>query len=239
MSTPIIRKQVKVLEPNSNVEYVAKKGTHINVGDTLIKFEPAFEEAEINEFLKNMGEEFNEQIDDMNRNLMQSKYTGVVKDVQIYYTCDYEQLSPSLKAVIDNYKKEIEKKHTKLVKFFGSEAPNIILPPTEKYNAENGKIKGQDIGEAVMFEYYIEHDDVLGIGSKITYSTALKGVVSSLIPDNEAPYTESKPNEEISCMLSPISINARMTGSVWYQLYCNKVMIELTNQVKELYHKNK
>lgn len=239
MSTPIIKRQVKVLEPNSTVDFIAKKGAHVNVGDTLIKFEPAFEESEVNEFLKNMGEEFNEQIDAMSRNLMVSKNTGVIKDVKIYYTCDYEKLSPSLKQIIDNYKKEIDSKHKNIVKFFGKEAPNIILPPTERYVTENGKIKGQDIGEAVMFEYYIEHDDVLGIGSKLTFSTALKGVVSSLIPDEQAPYTENKPDEEISCMLSPISINARMTGSVWYQLYANKVMIELTNQVKQLYYDNK
>lgn len=69
----------------------------------------------------------------------------------------------------------------------------------------------------------------------MSYYTALKGIISEKIPDELAPYSEFRPDEQIGAILATIGINARMTGSVFFALFGNKVLIELKRKCKELY----
>lgn len=70
---------------------------------------------------------------------------------------------------------------------------------------------------------------------KISYYTALKSIISEKIPDDLAPYSEFRENESIDAMLPTISVNARMTASVFLALFGNKVLIELKRKCKEIY----
>lgn len=73
--------------------------------------------------------------------------------------------------------------------------------------------------------------------TKLTFFSALKSVICRVVPEGQEPYTMYRPNEEVSAFLSPISVLARMTGSVLINMSVNKVLIELKRKVKEIYEK--
>lgn len=73
---------------------------------------------------------------------------------------------------------------------------------------------------------------------KTTSYTALKGIVCDIIPEGQEPYSEYRPNEEISSFLSPISIWSRMTASILVVGWGNKVLIEMKRKLKDMYEKN-
>ena len=54
----------------------------------------------------------------------------------------------------------------------------------------------------------------MGIGDKISYDTALKGVISNVLDDSEAPYSEFRPEEEIESVLTPTGVFSRINKIV-------------------------
>lgn len=69
----------------------------------------------------------------------------------------------------------------------------------------------------------------------ITYFTALKSVVGEVIDEGYEPWSEYRPDEEISCFLAPAAILARMTPSVMITMLGNKVLVELKRQLEDIY----
>jgi len=187
---------------------------------------------------RSSGDEYQEKITELSKNTIHSKYTGFVEDIKIYYTCDKDELSPSLRKVINDYKGEIKSKETILRKYFKD--PNdseVILSPTETIETKDGKVKGIEVGTGVLIEFYVKYEDELGVGDKVTYYTALKSIIAQKVPNELAPYSDFRQDEQIGCILGNISVFARMTGSVMLALYGNKVLVELKRKLKEEFEK--
>ena len=68
-----------------------------------------------------------------------------------------------------------------------------------------------------------------------TYFSALKSIVGDVIPEGLEPYSEYRPEEEISCFLGPGALLARMTPSAILTMFGNKVIIELERQLEDIY----
>ena len=66
--------------------------------------------------------------------------------------------------------------------------------------------------------------------------SAVKGIVSDIIPDNLAPYSAEHPDVKIDACLSAIGIYKRMTLDVVKVGLANKIVIERKRQLKEKYH---
>lgn len=237
MTSYITMKKEVILGPNTNVDFIVKKGQQIKTGDSLIVFEQSYAEKEANQLLAKLGADYKEQITELSKNRKKSEYTGVVEDIKIYYTCDRSELSPSLLKIVNAYRSEVKIKDDILKKHFKDHTAetNIILPPTETIQTKDGKVKGVDVGNGVFIEFYIKYEDEMGVGDKATFYTALKTIIAEKIPDELAPYSEHNPDEQIGCILSHISVAARMTASIWLALYGNKVLIELKRKIKEVY----
>lgn len=62
----------------------------------------------------------------------------------------------------------------------------------------------------------------------------MKTIISDVFPEDQSPYSEYRPDEEIHAILSPLSIVSRMTVDVFLMLYSNKALIELKRQVKDM-----
>jgi hypothetical protein len=237
MTSLITMKKEVILGPNTNVDFIAKKGQPIKTGDPLIIFEQSYAEKEANELLAKLGDELQEKITKLSKNYVKSKYTGVVEDVKIYYTCEKEELSPSLQKVVKQYKSEVKSKEDILKKYFKS--PNdtdIVLPPTETIETKDGKVKGVDVGNGILIEFYVKYEDELGVGDKVSFYTALKSILAEKLPDEVAPYSETRPDEQIDCILGTRSVNNRMTGSVFLALFGNKVLVEMKEKVREIWN---
>lgn len=219
------------LDAGSNVFFLAEKGKPIEEGSPLIIFQNAFTDEEANTLMKNISDDELELATDFGRIQVHSKITGILQDIKIFRTCDIEDLSPSLKKIVSKYESNINKEKKYLKSNGVSEIEiNESVPSTEKLLPE-GKFKNLENG--VMFCFYIKCEDKMGVGDKLTYNTAIKGVVKDIIPKGKEPYTDFRPNEPIDALLTSASVNARMTASIISSGSLNKVLMELSRQCKE------
>lgn len=65
--------------------------------------------------------------------------------------------------------------------------------------------------------------------------TALKGVVSDIIPEAEAAYTENNPDRKIQACLSCIGVYKRMCLDICKVGMLTKILIEKKRMFKEKY----
>lgn len=235
MTSYLTMKKEMVLGPNTTVEYMIDVGAEINTGDPLIIFENSFEDESINDLLNKLGDEFEETVNALSKNTYRSKYTGKVVDIKIYYNRELEELSPSLQKYVKKYINKAQKRKKIILENTSEEAlVDMQLPATNKQ--EEGKIKGVEV-DGVMIEFYIEYEDTLGVGDKITFYGSCKTIVSDILQEGEEPYSELHPDKPIDAVISPLSIISRMTIDIYLSLYLNKVMIELKNKCREIYEK--
>ncbi len=234
MTTNVIVKKDVVLGPNSNIEYMVEKGQHVEVGDPLLVFDNSYDDEGLNKVLAAMDEELSTEITKLSKIPVKSKYSGTIEDIKIYITVDINELSPSIQNVIKKINAPIIKKGKLIGKHTDVNQTNISSYPITKTETSNGKIKGVEIGEGILIEFYINYEDRMGVGDKLTFFTALKGIVCEVTPEGLEPFSEHRPDEEVSAFLSPISILSRMTGSVMVNMSLNKVLIELKHKMKEI-----
>jgi hypothetical protein len=226
-STYCVQKD-RALSKETNVYNAVKKGDPIEEGDPLIIFQNAFEEKDANALLKSITDDDLEAVSDLGRIHVRSKLTGWVQDVKIYRTCELDELSQSLKKLVMVYEKEIQKtkkifKDNKIKGMDHILEPDYKLPPT-------GKLKGVD---GVLIEFYIKCEDKFGIGDKLVYNSAIKGVGKDIISAGDEPYTDFRKDEYVNALLTTSSITARMVGSIILNGALNKVLIELDRKCKE------
>lgn len=228
MSSEVVVKKEVILPKNTNIYNMVKKGQAIQEGDSLLIFQNAFDEEDMNALLKNLSDD-EDEITDLARIPIRSKITGKVEDINIYRTVEKEELSGSLNQKINEYEKDInalrkimEKYNIEDAKSFDS---NYKLDPT-------GKLK--NARDSVLIEFYLKYDDKMSIGDKLVYYSALKGVVKGLFPVGKEPYSEYRKDEKIHSLLAIGSVNGRMVASIKQITGIYKVLIELDRQTKDI-----
>lgn len=239
MAADIVMQKSVVIGKNSNIDHIVKVGDSIKVGDELLRFEQSFDDESLNSFLSNVGEELQEEILSLGKTPIKSKYSGTIEDIKIYSTVDLDDMSPSLRKVVSAHYNKIDKSRKQLDKYDNSQGAYklgvMVNEPTEKIETANGKIKGSEVGEGVLIEIYIKYRDTLGVGDKIAFFTALKSIIGEVIPEGLEPYALSRPEEEISSVIAPGAILARMTPSILLTMFTNKNLHELKLQLKDIY----
>ena len=111
---------------------------------------------------------------------------------------------------------------------------------TETVKTTNdGKFKGVALNDGVLIEFYIKIHDELGAGDKIVFFSALKTIITNVIPEGQEAYTAFRPDEKIGAVLSCNSIIARGIVSCQYMIMGNKLLIELSRQLKDIYEGKK
>lgn len=239
MASDIVMQKHIVLGKNANVDHIVKVGDHITVGDELIRFEMSFEDDSLNKFLSAVGDDLKEEIKSLGKTPIKSKYTGEIVDIKIYSTVELDELSPSLRKIVQGYYDRINKKKKVLNKYDNSKQTHklgvLVNEPTAKVETKDGKVKGNEVGEGVLIEFYISHRDVMGVGDKITFFTALKSIIGDVIPEGLEPYSEYRPEEEVSSFIAPGAVLARMTPSILLTMFTNKVLVELKRQLQEIH----
>lgn len=237
MKTSIVYMQPAPFKRNSNILQMVKIGDHVGIGDSLIKFDISFEDNEIAKYLSKLSEDNKALLEEETRNDIKSDHAGKVIDIKIYTLLDPSNLSPSLGAIVQQYfdkgiaKKEFLEKHDNsdgIIKA-GYMLTDSTEPIVNRYNTIKGKYKGVD----VLIEIFIEHADVMGVGDKVALYSANKQIISEVIPEGYEPYSEFRPEEEISVITSPGTIARRMTPGVIPISAATKVLLELKRNIKE------
>ena len=241
MGSDIIMMSDAVIGKNANVGQMVSIGDSVHVGDPLITFETSYDDKSLNQFLSSVGDDLKEEIKTLGKKIHKSHYSGTIEDIKIYSSVDLNELSPSLKKIVSKYYSDINKKKKLLEKY--DNTPGIVKAgilfnePTGKIQpASDGKIKGKEVFDGVLIEFYIKYKDVVGVGDKVTFYSALKSIVGEVIEEGYEPYTVNKPDEEISTFLGPSAILARMVPSALLVMFGNKVIVELKNKLKDIYN---
>lgn len=231
MGSEITTKKDKVLDKNTNVYFLIKKGTPVQEGDPLLIFQNAFDDKDANMLLKNLTMDGGDDdaVSELGKIVIKSKYTGVVQDVKIFRTTEIDELSPSLKKIVTSYESDIKRLKKVMTKYKTDDIESFDAD----YKLEaTGNLK--DCPDGVKIVIFIKYFDKMSVGDKLVQWSALKGVVKYIPPKGKEPYSEFRPDEEISSMLALGSINARMVTSIEIVGAINKGLIELDRAVKEI-----
>lgn len=235
MQTSVVYKELGKFKKNNNIISMVKVGDHVNIGDVLIKFDQSVEDNDIAKYLSKLSDENRAILEEETKNDIKTSHAGKIIDIKVYTLLDPSNLSPSLGKVVQRYfDKGISKKEylnkfdqTDSVIKAGYMIKDTTEPIVNRYNSIMG-IKGID----VLIEIYIEHDDVMAVGDKIALYSANKQIVSQVIPKGFEPYSEFRPDEEISVLTSPGTIARRMTSSVIAVSSAFKCCIELKRKIQ-------
>lgn len=232
-----------VVGKNSNVYDIRKVGDHVNIGDALMAYDTSFEDSDLNKLLASLSDDNKELIDEGSKNVIKSKYAGRIVGIKIYSAVELEDMSPSLRKIVSGYYRDVKEKKGFLDKY--AEEGSSIVKCGLLVNEATGKIepniygviKGQKINDdGILIEFYIEHADIMGVGDKLAYFTALKGIIGEIIPEGYEPYSEFRPDEEVSSLIPPSSILKRQVPSILITVLGNKVIVELKRKLEEIYN---
>lgn len=228
LTTEICVQKEITLPRSSNVYNLVKIGQEVQEGEPLLIFQDAFDEKEANDLLLSLtSDEEKEELSDLGRKQVRAKITGIIQDIKIYRTCEIDQLSPTLQKIVKDYEARINK--IKKVMISNEIDKQYILEPTYKLSQE-GKLKNV---EGLKIEFYIKVADKFGVGDKLVFNQALKGVNSYVIEKGQEAYTDYRPNEYVNAFLTLTGVMARMVASAFLQGLANKLIIELSRQCQE------
>ena len=228
------------VDADSEIDFIVKVGDEVDVGDPLVVFGIGDTgDKNVNNFLKafqNNKDDSKESLMSNAKRVIKSKHSGKVVDVRIYTIKSMDKLSPSLYNIINAYfnenkkKRRILDKHDKTAGVY--KLNTLYTLPTEPL--KSASIKGRTCD--VLIEVYVEHPNSTSIGDKCVCYAASKQVISEMIPEGLEPYSETKPDEEISMFVSSGSIIKRMIPSVMIVAAGNKVLKELKERIRGIWN---
>lgn len=240
MSSEISMSKSVSLGKNANVDFIVKRGDKIKSGENFITFENSYDDSSLNDLLSNIRDDLAERIINNGKTNITSHYTGVISDVVIYCTVDLDELSPTLRNIVSSYQKEQKSRRQYLDKWDTDKTNSVykmgilLDKPDDKVETSYGKVKGQQVDDGVLIEFYVTYHDEMAIGDKMAQFTANKCTVGYVVPEGFEPYTEFRPYEEISCPVAPSAIIQRGTTSVVTTIALNKALVELKRKCYEI-----
>ena len=212
MESGVVKKKCITLRKNTLVHNYLKKGDHVLIGDPLMGFEEN-ESGDTAKVMDLFGLDEDEFSNDLLRKTPKANGTGVIRDMKVYWTVDPSEMHPSLAKLVNNYVRDIKKSAIENEKYTGK-------IDESKYEAEisitnRGRINGEMMPEdgGVLIEYYIAHDSGLSSGDKISYNSALKSIISKVVPDEFQARTAT--GIKVDCLIGVLSAQARMINSIY------------------------
>lgn len=235
MKTKITRQKRVILSRFANVKSMVKIGQHVDTNDPLITFDDTNDEF-TSQLLQAMADEVEDDDEIVASSApVISKINGTVTDIQICYTTELGELTPSMQKIVTAYTKDARAREKTLAKFMNVYDANTIVKASDKLIPDStGKVKGAKV-DGVMIDFYIEYEDTMAPGDKLSFYAALKGIVSDVIPDELAPYTETNGERKIDACLSAIGVYKRMCLDVIKVGGMNKIVVEKKRMLREKY----
>jgi DNA-directed RNA polymerase beta subunit len=216
------------LTPTSKIKRMSQIGDHVDETTAVIEYDDYGD----NDFDTILGDSLEDKYGNYEILPSSTKYPnyhGVIKEIEVFYNVDKQDLNESLVKLINEFGGKYDKK----LKFVGENNSHLIKQKRPEKQSINMKEDGESY-EGLMIKFYIQSNVTLGIGDKLSYDTALKGVISNVLDDEQAPYSEFRPEEEIESILTPTGVFSRMTHDIFYLLFTNKLLVELGKKIGEI-----
>ena len=161
----------------------------------------------------------------------------------MYSTVDMEELSPSLQKIFGAYYGDIKKKK-KLLESYDEAGKNSIMKcgilctdTTSKIEPNKyGTIRGENVENSVLIEFYIEELEPLEVASKIANYSGLKNTIAEVIPKGYEPYTtDVLPDIPFDTIIAENSILKRMTPTIYVIGFANKLVVAFKEILREIW----
>jgi len=231
LASEVIEQTSLGLTADSNLISIKKVGDKIKVGEPLAVFESSLESKEISSLLSKLDEDTAEALEANARNSKLSKYEGTIVDIEVFYDKPIEEYSESLQKLINAYIKSVETVN----KVCADVRQDQLVRRKDTEIAKYSKAKGVPF-EGVMINFYISHLLDYSCGDKLTYDVALKSIVSRILPQNETPISEYRPDKPIDACTSPYGVVNRKVPDVFFLGYTNKALVGLKERVEEIWN---
>ena len=229
MNRAIKRVAARFHKSSKVLEY-KKIGEFVNADSVLISYVPGTEDDLMNQFLD--GAEMTE----LDKKERTAHKAGIIKNINITHSCDKSTLSSSMSRMYNDISRQIlevnEEKYLQQSNDEFAKREYTELP--QEVKGEH-KLNGENIEkDEVLVEYFIEYPDFMGIGDKGSQFTALKGIVASVLPDDQMPIGVDS-GRRVDLICSFYSPGARKTFDVNHVFVANCLMEKLTNDARELF----
>lgn len=236
METKITKQKRVILSKFANIKYMVKVGQVVKANDPILTFDDTEDEFS-SQLLASMAEEAGDEDEVIATTApIITKVSGVIRDIRIYYTIPLEEMSPSMRKIVSAYVKDAQKREKTISKYKNIYDANTIVKTSEQLIPDStGKVKGVKISDGIFIDFYIEYQDIMAPGDKLSFFAALKGIVSDVIPSDLAAYTERNPERKIDACLSCIGVYKRMCADVIKVGMLTKIVVEKKADLKAKY----
>lgn len=234
-ATRVTKQKRVILSKYANVVKMVNVGDQIQANDVII----AFDDTE-DEFSSKLLASIAEQIEDEDEVVatsapVRSKISGTIADIDVTYTVPLDEMSPSLRKIVETYIKRTSKREKIISKHGDLRDANTLLKSSEiSVPDQRGKVAGTTIGDGVMIDFYIEYLDIAGNGDKGSIG-ALKFTDCTVIPDELAAFAESNPDRKIDVYVASFGAFKRMVADVEKVGVLTKVLVETKRKMKDKY----
>lgn len=228
LSTPVVKSKRVVIPPTANLISYRKVGDHIRINDVMLTYDNSTDQT-ASRILDTFGELDESFYNELMNNRVKSNYTGIIVEMNVYWACcKDEDMSPSVLAFIEEYKKKITKGVNANEKYSGKVDRNkykldISIP-------NKGMVMGERVPEegAIIIEYFIKHDIPMGVGDKMAFHASLKSIVADVVPEGLEPLTES--GMVLDGVIGSISIANRMIASIYSTGTLSKILHDCSKE---------
>lgn len=170
MATKITKKTRVIMSKYANIKQIAKIGQSVKVNDPILVFDDTEDEFS-SKMLEAMAEEAGDDDEIMATSApIVTKVTGIVKDIQIYYTVPLNEMTPSMQKIVQTYVKDVQKREKTIAKYRSINDATTITKTSQMLVPDaQGKVDGVKIDDGIFIDFYIEYDDVMAPGDKQSF----------------------------------------------------------------------
>lgn len=232
--TPKISKQLEfepvhvrdiVLKKDTRVHKYASIGTELLSTDILL----AFDESEMtDDMFGGIDETAVDLLTKLNRITPKAKFTGKVVKIEAYHKCNTDEMSKSIRAIVNsiNKPKELKEELTK------------NCDNSDSFHSHSKVVQSDRIGlnditdDNIILRFYIQQKTDMNAGDKLVVDSSLKSIPCSVL-SGEIDVEDKSTTVDV--LFSARSQSARIIMSPLIQGTFNKILEETEQRVIDMY----
>lgn len=209
------KRRVKV-PADHDFEFLCEEGKHVDPETILCTLRPP---------MSGMSSHYNQDaldaLDALNTLTPKAKYEGVIERIEVMYTGELDDMSPSLQEIVTKYDSKLYRLNKKLG------IPVLAAKIDPNYSIEN-----VDVGEnQVVVTFYITEEVGAGIGDKLVFGNQMKSIISNVV---EKPYI-AEDGTVVDITFSRQSVANRIVNSIDLIGTSNTVLSLIEKEAIELW----
>ena len=218
-------KQV-IIDFEQGIHNIKTPGSEVSIDEPL-----CFIEDSLTNDAGMFDEESINLLSNINKMSPKSPVNGIVDNIEVIYNGDTDDMSESLLKLVNITDKLLitKLKSTGKEAYTGDSSDDVV------------SINGNRLmPETAVITFYITSRNSIGTGDKIVVGSQLKATIAKVF--TEPPRlnkNDNTPGEVIDAIFSTKSVNNRIVNSAYLQGITNRILVEGSKKVAELYFKNK